>query len=256
MHTFVSDGAAIAYRVDGAGPPVVLAHALGVHAEANWLRSGWIDRLLRTQRSVVSFDLRGHGRSDRRHEISAYGAGVHEDVVRLLDHLGIERADFMGYSLGAWVGIGVLATHPDRLNACVLGGCGWQGIDRQHNLFLADALDGIRSGDASLQWQAEMTVRLVDACGNDPKALAALLRSDWAVPLDRVRHNERPVRLVSGANDLLVPDPEDMRRRIGSSTAVVIPDADHRTALVHADFAAVVLALLEEHGLRRCTRAR
>jgi pimeloyl-ACP methyl ester carboxylesterase len=244
MRNFASDGVAIAYTVDGEGPPVVLAHALASHTEANWRASGWIDRLVAAGRSVVALDLRGHGRSDRPHEVSAYGAALYGDVARLLDHLGIERADFVGHSLGAWVGLGLLAAHAERIRACALLGCGWQGLDRAHNLFLADALDGGSCQDPSRKWHSEAMLRLSDILGNDRKALAALLRSDWAIPIERVLNNRRPVLLLSGASDSYVPAPEEMRRRIGSSTTRVIPGANHLTVLEHPDAVPAVLAFL------------
>jgi pimeloyl-ACP methyl ester carboxylesterase len=249
LHRFASNGAAIAYGVAGEGPPVVLAHGLALHSQANWALTGWIDALVAAGRSAIALDLRGHGQSDRPREPSAYGAALHEDVVRLLDHLGIERADFVGYSLGAWVGLGVLAAHPERLGCGVLLGCGMQGLDREHNLFLADVLDGLPCRDPARQGEAELMLRLSDALGNTRQALAALLRSSWAIPLERVRLNTRPVLLISGANDTYAPDPDGMQRSIGSASTQPIPDADHMTTLGHPAARSAALAFLERHGL-------
>lgn len=251
MHRFASSGVAIAYRVAGEGPPVVLAHAFALHSQANWALTGWIDALVAAGRSTIALDLRGHGQSDRPREPSAYGAALHEDVVRLLDHLGIERADFVGYSIGAWVGLGVLAVHPERLSCCVLLGCGTQGLDREHNHFLADVLDGLPCRDPARQWEAELTLRLSDAFGNTRQALAALLRSSWAIPLERVRLNTRPVLLVSGDDDPFTPDPESMQRSIGSAATQRIPDADHVATLKHPAAREAALAFLDRHGLGR-----
>ena len=61
--------------------------------------------LLRDRFRMLIPDLRGHGKSGKPHEQALYGyATLSRDVVHLMDHLGIERADLMGYSMGAFMG--------------------------------------------------------------------------------------------------------------------------------------------------------
>jgi pimeloyl-ACP methyl ester carboxylesterase len=75
-----------------------------------------------TDHRVIAFDLRGHGKSGKPHEPSAYGAEMVPDALRLLDHLGIRRAHIVGYSLGAIITAKLLATNPERFGTATLGG--------------------------------------------------------------------------------------------------------------------------------------
>ena len=68
---------------------------------------------------VIRYDPRGHGRSPVPPEPWEI-ADLAEDVVRLLDHHGIEKAHYCGLSLGAMSGIALAADHPDRVDRLVL----------------------------------------------------------------------------------------------------------------------------------------
>jgi pimeloyl-ACP methyl ester carboxylesterase len=75
---------------------------------------------------VIALDLRGHGASDKPRDPAEYGTPFVADLVRLLDHLGIERAHIVGYSMGAVITLKLLTVHPDRVASAVLGGAGWR----------------------------------------------------------------------------------------------------------------------------------
>ncbi len=99
-----------------AGPPLVLIHGL-------FLSHHMFDRLIERlpDRRVIALDLRGHGRSSRPLEAYRYSwASLGEDVVAVLDHLGIDRAVVAGLSLGAGVTVGLAHTHPERLAGMIV----------------------------------------------------------------------------------------------------------------------------------------
>jgi pimeloyl-ACP methyl ester carboxylesterase len=99
-------------------------HGWSASIRTNWETPGWIERL-RPLRRVIGVDVRGHGASDKPHEQSRYGyAAMAHDVLAVMDHLEIERADFVGHSLGAFSGVHLLGHHPDRFGAFVLMGIG------------------------------------------------------------------------------------------------------------------------------------
>jgi len=90
--------------------------------EHNWGGTGWIAELSEKYRAIA-VDVRGHGLSDKPHEVGSYGyANMGADVTRLMDHLGIERALLMGYSMGASIAIELMLSNPERFRAIVLGG--------------------------------------------------------------------------------------------------------------------------------------
>lgn len=114
----------IHYEVHGEGAPLVLVHGWAANIRINWELTGWMDAL-RTARQVIAVDIRGHGDSDKPHDPEAYGyAAMAEDVIAVMDHLGVERADFVGYSLGAFVGVHLLGHDADRFDSFVLMGIG------------------------------------------------------------------------------------------------------------------------------------
>ena len=125
MPSFDSAGTEIFYEDVGKGSPIVLVHGFAASFEMNWKAPGWVDALKGAARRVVGIDCRGHGRSAKPHDPEAYGGSqMPADVLRLMDHLGIERADLMGYSMGGMISTTLLARHADRFQAVVLGGIG------------------------------------------------------------------------------------------------------------------------------------
>jgi pimeloyl-ACP methyl ester carboxylesterase len=106
-HYFESGGVRLHFTDEGSGPPVVLLHGFAVNADLNWRLPG-VTQALTPEFRVISLDLRGHGLSGKPHEPEQYGRLMADDVIALLDHLGIEKAHVVGYSLGGiWVGFRV-----------------------------------------------------------------------------------------------------------------------------------------------------
>ena len=105
----------------GAGPdPVVTLHGI----TANHRAFNAVARHLRHPDGMVALDLRGRGDSGK--PPSGYGYGTHAgDVLRALDHLGIERAVLAGHSMGAFVIEEVALAAPDRVRGLVLLDGGW-----------------------------------------------------------------------------------------------------------------------------------
>jgi pimeloyl-ACP methyl ester carboxylesterase len=109
---FDSNGVRIRYVDRGAGEPVVLIHGGGSTLES-WVDSGVLPNLAKDYR-VIALDARGFGKSGKPHDVKAYGPEMGLDVIRLLDHLGIQRAHVVGYSMGAHITAQLLTTHPQR----------------------------------------------------------------------------------------------------------------------------------------------
>ena len=105
----------------GDGPdPVVCLH--GITAQHRAFTSA--ARRVGPSRGLVGVDLRGRGDSDKPD--SGYGLEAHAgDVVRVLDHLGLEDAVVAGHSMGAFVALKAALLYPDRVRALVLLDGGW-----------------------------------------------------------------------------------------------------------------------------------
>jgi len=112
--------------VEGKGPPLVLAHG-GSDSLDMWRRWGHTNAL-KDAFQLILFDFRGHGRSDKPHEVFAYGTKIADDVVAILDSLGITKAHYFGYSMGATTGYTLATYHAARFHSFILGGMtpyGW-----------------------------------------------------------------------------------------------------------------------------------
>lgn len=114
---FVADsGVRLRFRQAGAGEPIVLLHGFAASLEALTP----LGDSLSADHRVIALDLRGHGRSAVPSDPEAYGREMGEDVVRLLDHLGIARTHLVGHSMGAVVSAYVATRHPDRVATATL----------------------------------------------------------------------------------------------------------------------------------------
>ncbi|MFO0947322.1 MAG: alpha/beta hydrolase [Planctomycetota bacterium] len=122
--SFDSAGTKIHYTVEGTGEPVLLIHGYHANGNLNWRVPG-VNRLLSPDYQVIAMDARGHGSSDKPTTVEAYGDNMVEDAVRLLDHLKIDRAHVVGYSMGGMITMKLTALHPERVKSAVIGGMGW-----------------------------------------------------------------------------------------------------------------------------------
>src|SRR5690242_5461405 len=130
MPQFKHEGLDIAFLDEGEGEPIVLVHGFASNKEVNWVAPGWITTLTRAGRRAIALDNRGHGASGKLYDPAAYHSAIMaEDVRALLNHLGLPRADVMGYSMGARITALLVLAHPDRVRAAVLGGLGSQLVD-------------------------------------------------------------------------------------------------------------------------------
>src|ERR687898_3169720 len=117
--TFRHEDRRIAYRVYGEGPRVtVLIHGLLLSQR---MHEPLARALAERGNRIVTLDLRGHGRSERPPDMWRYGMGFFaQDVVALLDHLGVDEAVVGGTSLGANTTLEVASLAPDRLRGMVI----------------------------------------------------------------------------------------------------------------------------------------
>ena len=116
-----NQGLRINYRVEGRGPDLVLQHGFTWNLEG-WSRHGYVDAL-RSSYRLILIDARGHGASDKPHDPEAYALSLRAgDVVAVLDALDVQRSHFWGYSMGAWIGLGLAKHAPERVRSLIIGG--------------------------------------------------------------------------------------------------------------------------------------
>src|ERR1700687_28730 len=127
---FDSDGVRLHYEVPGPerGAPVVVVHGFASDYRSNWVGTRWQEALTTAGFRVFGLDCRGHGLSDKPHDRAAYAIDIMAgDVTHLLDHVGVPAAAYLGYSMGARIGLQVVMDFPGRLQRAALGGIGADG---------------------------------------------------------------------------------------------------------------------------------
>ena len=128
-------------------------------------------------RRVIAYDNRGHGQSEKLYEPDRYGAPeMAEDARRLLDHLGIERVDVLGYSMGARIAAFLAFAHPERVRSVIFGGLGIHMVRGMVGSGpLAKALEAPRLEDVTND-TARSFRAFAEQTKSDLKALAACMR--------------------------------------------------------------------------------
>ncbi|MFL5844915.1 MAG: alpha/beta fold hydrolase [Solirubrobacteraceae bacterium] len=119
MPTFSHDGHRLAYTEYGEGPrTVVLVHGLLLSQR---MQASLAEALAERGSRVITIDVLGHGRSDRPRDMGRYSmTHFGEQVIGLLDHLGVDQAVIAGTSLGANIALEVCALAPDRVRGMVI----------------------------------------------------------------------------------------------------------------------------------------
>jgi len=250
MQSFDSDGVRIAYRDEGQGETILLIHGFASNTATNWADPRWISLLAQSGRRVIAFDNRGHGLSEKLYDPSLYGApSMAGDALRLLDHLGIQRVDVLGYSMGARIAAFLVLQHPERVRSVILGGL---GINMVRGMVgsrpLAKALEA-KSIDDVTNDTARSFRAFAEQTGSDLLALAACMRG----PRERILPEqlatiEVPVLVVVGTRDVIGGSGAELAKLIPGAQLLEIEGRDHMKAVGDAGFKQGVLDFLTKRA--------
>ena len=249
MPSFSHDGVEIAFFDEGEGEPIVLVHGFASNKEVNWVAPGWVATLTRAGRRVIALDNRGHGASTKLYDPAAYHSAIMADDVRaLIDHLGLPRADVMGYSMGARNTAFLALATPEHVRSAVLGGVGGRlvgGVGLQPDT-IAQGLEAPSLADVT-DPTAHVFRAFAEQTKSDLRALAACLRgSRQPLERDALAGMAVPVLVAAGTKDLVAGSPEDLAALMPGAQVLAIPDRDHMLAVGDRVFKAGVLKFLEE----------
>jgi pimeloyl-ACP methyl ester carboxylesterase len=250
--TFASDGVEIAFIDEGleGSDPVLLIHGFASNVATNWVDTGWVKTLTAAGRRVIAYDNRGHGNSAKLYATEDYGAPLMaEDARRLLDHLKIERADVMGYSMGARISAFLALAHPQRVRSLVFGGLGLNmvrgvaGTGPVARALEASSIDEVKNPTArTFRAFAEQT-------GSDLKALAACIRSSRApITAEDLARVQCPVLVVVGADDVIGGSAAALAELIPGARAIEIAGRDHMKAVGDRAYKEAVVSFLKERA--------
>jgi pimeloyl-ACP methyl ester carboxylesterase len=250
MQRFQHDGVDIAFLDEGEGEAIVLVHGFASNAQVNWVYPGWVATLTKAGRRVIALDNRGHGASAKLYDPAAYhSARMADDVRALLDHLGLGRADVMGYSMGARITAFFALAHPTRLRRAVFGGLGShlvEGVGLPESI--ADALEAPTLADVH-----DPTGRVFRAFAeqtrSDLAALAACIRgSRQTLTGEQVAAIHAPVLVAVGSKDTVAGSAHALAALLPNARALDIPGRDHMLAVGDKVFKEAVLAFLDERS--------
>lgn len=191
------NGLKMYYEIHGEGRPLVLLHGAFMTVES-W---GPLLGALAESRQVIAPELQTHGRTvdiDRPWSAEAFA----DDVAALLDHLGIEEADVLGYSLGGSAALQVAIRHPERVGKLIVASA-------------SSKLDGIHPG--LMEGMEQITPEMFHGTPmHDGYVAVAPNPDDFSKLVEREKEFDRNVQDV----------PDEMVKGIESPTLLIVGDAD------------------------------
>ena len=254
MASFRNGEVEIAYLDEGQdrpnAAPIVLVHGFASNKEVNWVQPGWVTTLTRNGRRVIALDNRGHGASSKLYDPAVYhSATMAEDVRALLDHLKIERADVMGYSMGARITAFLTVNHPERVRSAIFGGLGIrlvEGVGLPESI--ADALEAPSLDDVSDPTGRVFRI-FAEQTKSDLRALAACIRgSRQTLGRAEVAGIRVPVLVAVGTRDQVAGNAQELAALIPGARALDIPDRDHMLAVGDKVYKAGVTDFLNQRA--------
>jgi pimeloyl-ACP methyl ester carboxylesterase len=233
------------YEIHGTGEPLVLLHGAFTAIGTSF---GNVLPSLAESRQVIAFEMQAHGRTadiDRPLSMEQMA----DDTVAALRRLGIEEADFFGYSMGAGVALQVAIRHPDVVRKLVLASVTYNKSGVHPGLM--EGLENMKPEDmAGSLWHEEYT-----RIAPNPQDFATLFAKktqmdretqDW--PAETIESIKAPTLLIIGDSDIVRPEHAvEMFRLLGggvmgdltglpNSRLAILPGTTHVTLVDRADW--------------------
>jgi pimeloyl-ACP methyl ester carboxylesterase len=273
---FDSNGVPIHYIVTGRndGEPVVLIHGFASNIEAQWTPA---IGALKKDYKVIAMDIRGCGGSGKPHDPKKYGIEMMNDAARLLDHLKIDKAHIVGYSVSAGTGLLLAVHHGQRVRTLSCCGAGTVSfgsntpaasipnpdkIPRNPLLDdLASALDKGSIGPLTIRLtpkgQPQPTPEAIKAHDttllsvNDAKALAAMIRGaghkDTRITEKQIQDIRVPTLAIVGADDPLKFGVDKLKELLPKTKVMVIDNAHHLNVYTRSEFVTALKVFLDDN---------
>ncbi len=260
-YTCIPEGQ-VHYRTEGEGPVVLLLH----QACTSSLEYARVIPFLSKTYRAIAMDTLGHGESDQlpqQYEIPDYA----KSVVSFLDSLGIDKASVVGHHTGAYIGVELAATYPERVDKLILSGCPFYPEvclrftpdpeelfrpmevkeDGSHMLWIWETKTfQIASRIIPLDIRYEKALEYLKAGPRVEETHMAAARYDARPKLPLIKC---PTLLLSGRLDVFVSLLEDMKKLVPRSRIKIIEGPGSGPALIrgrYQDFAEAVLEFLQK----------
>ncbi|WP_150460021.1 alpha/beta fold hydrolase [Nesterenkonia ebinurensis] len=228
-------------------PPVLLVHGFASNTLFNWVKTGWLDPLAGTGRSILSVDLPGHGASS---EVSPSGLRA-QDVLRDLHQVAEQaggKVELHGYSMGARLSWQFAAIRPELVSTLVVG-----GLPVSDEVYQVEAEQARRWASGGPEPADETTRRFITVASALPNQnlphvveLRLALAKDHYDPTAEVP--AVPTLVVAGTKDEIAagsPHLADLVSAAGAESRFVeIPGRNHINALTAREYKQEVLSFL------------
>lgn len=248
MITLAPDGVEIAFEVIGRGSPLVLLHGFASKRES-WRDLGYADAFTASGYRVILMDVRGHGRSGRPQELSAYTQMRRAcDVIAVLDALGVASANIFGFSMGAWVGIGAAQGYPDRVKCLMTcgGHCFAQSLQPFRDALADDMTGWLAVLEKLIRRPASEKLR-AQVLANDIDALRLSVCEDRKDTSAAFKKAAVPLLAIAGTNDPLYGDIARFAARC-SGILLPIQGRNHLTSFMAVNAVATAcVKFLQDH---------
>lgn len=232
------------YEVHGTGRPLVVLHGGMQTIDLSFAE---LLPALSAGHQVIAVELQGHGHTadiDR----DPVPANLATDVVALLDQLGVERADFVGYSLGGLVSLTIATTRPERVGRLVLASTQFRK-DGWHDAILAADMSSPRMATEQEfgAWHAAYCAVAPDPdhfwAFNEKLFASVLSVPDWTD--EQLTAITAPTLLVLGDNDFIrLSHAVEMHELIPDAGLAVLPNTRHTEVMGRTD---LLLPLVTAH---------
>jgi pimeloyl-ACP methyl ester carboxylesterase len=211
----------IYYEIDGQGEPLLLLH--GGFCNGTYWRA--IIPALAKKYQVIVMDSRGHGRSTFDDQPITYEL-MASDVLGLMDHLKIKKADIVGYSDGGIIGLELAIHHRERLNRVVAFGANFDLTGLKEDAFDSPKVQAFFA-QAALDYQAlsPQPERLDEFMANIMKMYA----TEPNYTHDQLRSITTPFLIADGSDDegIYLSHTKLMASLIPGAKLAIIPDTGH-----------------------------
>ncbi|TXN68950.1 alpha/beta hydrolase [Methylobacterium sp. WL6] len=237
MDSFDSDGVRIAYidvpASGGCGDPILLIHGFASNHVVNWVNTTWVRTLTQAGYRTIALDNRGHGESEKLYDPARYGSeDMAGDAVRLLNHLGIERADVMGYSMGGRITAHLALDHAARVRSALIGGLGLHLVEGKGlPSGIADALEAPAGAKAANPTAAAFRT-FAEQTKSDLRALAACIRgSRQTLSRAEIGQIDVPVLVSVGTLDTVAGSGPGLAALMPNARSLELEGRDHSSAV-------------------------
>lgn len=237
---FSADGITIRYRDVGAGDPVLFIHGYTASLES----MAGVANALPGEYRKVALDVRGFGRSTKSGDAAQFGQKMVDDVIRLMDHLKIQRAHLVGHSMGALIAANVAARYPSRVStAALVAGPFWGESDftTESMRWTTDLERGVGLVNfmkwlfPSMNEQAAQAVNAAVMKTNDRPSLIASMKALSKLSITGLDTDGSKILLVAGTGDPLFPLSTAFARQTRGSRMIEVQGADHVTVITSAE---------------------